>query len=156
MAYPITFVLGIAYVAIIITMFYFVVQWNKRRQFRVASAGGYFPQHEKRNIYYALADLYSPDDPNGHEILTAALLERTVEDVRRLVRVREDKPAVQLLVQRGTVGQDLFEELILAEREIELELNEIKEEAILIDFPGGPDSIIVQASMINDKERNEK
>jgi translocation protein SEC66 len=62
-------------------------------------------------------------------LLKAALLRRAAADVTRIIRIREDKPALQALMQKGTVGDDLWASCLLAEKELEAELLEVVAEA---------------------------
>lgn len=62
-------------------------------------------------------------------LLKAALLQRAVEDVRRIWRLREDKPALSALLQKGSVGDEVWNRFISAEKEIEAEVVEVVGEA---------------------------
>lgn len=50
-------------------------------------------------------------------------------DVQRILRIREDKPALQNLLQKGSIGDDLFNSLLAAEKELEAEILEVAGEA---------------------------
>lgn len=50
-------------------------------------------------------------------------------DVQRVMRIREDKPALQNLLQKGSIGDDLWNSLINAEKELEAEIMEVVCEA---------------------------
>ena len=50
-------------------------------------------------------------------------------DVQRVLRIREDKPALQNLLQKGSVGDDLWNSLLAAEKELEAEIMEVVAEA---------------------------
>jgi Preprotein translocase subunit Sec66 len=50
-------------------------------------------------------------------------------DVNRVIRLREDKPALQNLLQKGSVGDDLWNSLLAAEKELEAEIMEVVAEA---------------------------
>jgi translocation protein SEC66 len=52
-----------------------------------------------------------------------------VEDVHRVLRVREDKPALQNLLGKGAIGDDLYNSLLAAEKELEAEIVEVVQEA---------------------------
>lgn len=56
-------------------------------------------------------------------------MRRAIADVFRAVRFREDKPAIQNLLQKGLVGDDLWNSLMAAERELEGEVREVCAEA---------------------------
>ena len=70
------------------------------------------------------------NDPPVHEaLLKAALVRRAMTDVARIVKLREDKPALQNLLQKGTIGDDLWNSLLQAEKELEAEVMEVVAEA---------------------------
>ncbi|KAG7452586.1 uncharacterized protein BT62DRAFT_1070337 [Guyanagaster necrorhizus] len=87
----------------------------------------YFSSHPERNTYVTL--LQKTDPPTPDALLKAALVRRAVADVYRVIRVREDKPALQNLLQKGSVGDDLWNSLLAAERELEGEVMEVVTEA---------------------------
>lgn len=45
------------------------------------------------------------------------------------MRIREDKPALQALLQKGSVGDDLWNSFLAAEKEMEAEIVEVMAEA---------------------------
>ena len=49
--------------------------------------------------------------------------------MHRVIRIREDKPALQNLLQKGSVGDELWNSLLAAERELEGEVMEVVTEA---------------------------
>jgi translocation protein SEC66 len=61
--------------------------------------------------------------------LKAALVRRAIADVQRILRLRDDKQALQNLLQKGSVGDDLWNSLVAAERELEAEIVEVHAEA---------------------------
>jgi translocation protein SEC66 len=50
-------------------------------------------------------------------------------DVYRVMRIREDKPAIQNLLQKGLVGDDLWNSILAAEKELEAEILDVIQEA---------------------------
>ena len=69
-------------------------------------------------------------DPQPPEsVLKAALMRRAMQDVYRLIRIREDKPALQALLQKGSVGDDVTTSLNAAEAELSAEILEVVHEA---------------------------
>jgi translocation protein SEC66 len=58
-------------------------------------------------------------------VLRAALLRRAVEDINRIVQVRTAKQACSTLLQRGSVGDDLWQRFLRAEKEMEEELRDV-------------------------------
>ncbi|KZT28450.1 hypothetical protein NEOLEDRAFT_1058136 [Neolentinus lepideus HHB14362 ss-1] len=87
----------------------------------------YFPRHLERDQYVTL--LQQTDPPPNETLLKAALIRRAMADVQRIVRIREDKPALQILLQKGSVGDDLWNSLLAAEKEMEAEILEVVNEA---------------------------
>ena len=69
------------------------------------------------------------DPPTPDSLLKSALIQRACEDVRRVIRIRDDKPAMQNLLQKGVVGDDLWTALLAAEKELEAEILEVIHEA---------------------------
>lgn len=62
-------------------------------------------------------------------VVRAALLRRAVEDIRRIIQIRTGKQACGMLLQRGSVGDDLWQRFQRAEREMEEELRDVVMEA---------------------------
>ena len=87
----------------------------------------YFPRHRERDIYVSL--LQKTDPPAPEHLLKAALVRRAVTNVSRIMRLREDKPALQNLLQKGSIGDDLWNSLLAAEKELEAEVLETAAEA---------------------------
>jgi len=76
-------------------------------------------------------------------------------DVVRVVRLREDKPALQNLLQKGSIGDDLWNSLLQAEKELEAEVMEVVAEANT--FVEGWGTIIFQTAgelIANEKMRS--
>jgi len=61
-------------------------------------------------------------------VLKAALLRRATEDIHRVLAVRSAKQALSNLLQKGTVGDDLWQRFLRAEKEIEDEVRDVVEE----------------------------
>jgi len=87
----------------------------------------YFPRHHERDTYVTL--LQRSDPPASDALLKAALVRRAIADVQRILRIREDKPALQTLLQKGSIGDDLWNSLLAAEKELEAEIVEVHAEA---------------------------
>ena len=68
---------------------------------------------------------YSPEDPVGKKVLTAALMKRAITDVDHIFRLREEKPSLSNLIKQGAVGEDLWERLLDAERNLDIEVQEV-------------------------------
>ena len=87
----------------------------------------YFPSHPERNAYVTL--LQQTDPPASDQLLKSALVRRAMADVQRVLRIREDKPALQALLQKGSIGDELWNSLLAAEKELEIEIMEVISEA---------------------------
>ena len=87
----------------------------------------YFPSHPERNTYVTLLQQTNP--PASDALLKAALIRRAMADVERAMRIREDKPALQNLLQKGSVGDDIWTSILAAEKELEAEVIEVMQEA---------------------------
>ena len=131
----------VAYLTILIgSLATFSHLYRKRKATRSASLEPWFPPHLQRNIYLSLLHL-DPADPSStpadsekslskvpDSIIKAALLRRAVEDIHRIIQIRNAKPALQTLLQRGSVGEDLWQRFQRAEKEIEEEVKDVVSE----------------------------
>ena len=75
-----------------------------------------------------------------------------MHDVQRVMSIREDKPALQNLLQKGSIGDDLWNSLLAAEKELEAEILEVVGEAN--SFVEGWGGMIFQTA--NEMIANEK
>jgi len=116
----------VAYVIIVFGgLFVFSYFYRKHTSTRVYEP--YFPSHPERNAYVTL--LQKTDPPASDALLKSALVRRAMADVQRVLRIREDKPALQNLLQKGSIGDDLWNSLLSAEKELEAEIMEVVSEA---------------------------
>jgi translocation protein SEC66 len=58
-------------------------------------------------------------------VIRAALLRRAVEDLQRIIHLRNAKTACSSLLQRGLIGDDLWQRFQRAEKETEEELRDV-------------------------------
>ncbi|KKY23670.1 putative translocation protein sec66 [Diplodia seriata] len=117
-----------AYLGLLIgSMATFSHLYRARKASRAASLAPWFGAHTTRNIYLSLLHIEQPKVPDS--VLKAALLRRAVEDIHRIVEIRNAKQALQSLLQRGSVGDDLWQRFQRAEKEIEAELRDVVQEA---------------------------
>lgn len=128
-------ILPVAYLLVLSGTFVtFSTIYRKRKAVQSADLAPWFPPHLQRNVYLSLLHL---DPEEGAEktpkvpdsVLRAALLRRAVEDIHRIVQVRSAKQACSSLLQRGSVGDDLFLRFTRAEKEMEEELRDVVMEA---------------------------
>lgn len=93
----------------------------------INDAEPWFGENIARSQYIALLQ---QDEPEATETqLTAALLRRAMEGVVRVLSMREDKQVLANLVKQGTVGDDIWTQFTLSEKELEAEIMAIVEEA---------------------------
>lgn len=92
----------------------------------------YFPPHTARNVYLTLlhqADTQSDLKKVPDSILMAALQERAIEDIMRIREIQTRKGPLNTLLQRGVVGDEIWQRLLRAEQELEAELKDVVAEA---------------------------
>lgn len=124
----------IAYLVILVGSLYtFSSIYRNRQLAKAASLEPWFPPHLQRNIYLSLLHMENPKCPDG--ILKAALLRRATEDISRIVQIRSAKQALQTLLQKGSVGDDLWQRFQRAEKEIEEELRDVVSEVGFTLYP---------------------
>jgi len=95
----------------------------------------WFPSHPTRDSYIALLQ-QSPPPPES--IIKSALLFRAMADVRRILKLREDKTAHANLIQKGSIGDDLLVKFAKAEKELEAEVLDVVNEANSFTGAWGP------------------
>ncbi|EPE29225.1 hypothetical protein GLAREA_00385 [Glarea lozoyensis ATCC 20868] len=128
-------VLPFAYLAVLVgSLITFSSMYRKRIAAKSANLAPWFPPHLQRNIYLSLLHLEPGEGKEkspavSDSILRAALLRRAVEDIRRIIEVRTAKQACSTLLQRGSIGDDLWQRFLRAEKEMEEELRDVVMEA---------------------------
>ncbi|KAJ5242502.1 translocation protein (Sec66) [Penicillium citrinum] len=125
----------LAYLGVLIgSLATFSSLYRKRKAQKAASLAPWFPAHLQRDIYFSLLHLEPSQSekktPNVPEsVLKAALLRRATEDIRRVMALRSQKQALSVLLQRGSVGDDLWQRFMRAEKEMEEEVRDVVSEA---------------------------
>ncbi len=110
--------------------------YRQRKAVHAASLAPWFPPHLQRNIYLSLLH-HEPDGSSEKAIkvpdsvLKAALLRRATEDIHRIIAVRNGKQALSTLLQKGCVGDELWQRFLRAEKEIEEELRDVVSEVCI-------------------------
>lgn len=92
----------------------------------------YFDTHTARNVYLTLlhqADTQADLKNVPNSVLMAALMERACEDIMRIREIQTRKGPLNTLLQRGVVGDDIWQRLLRAEQELEIELKDVVAEA---------------------------
>ena len=118
--------------------------YRRRKALQTAKLEPWFPEHTTRNIYLTLLEQASAGKSDSKEkggsipdsLLRAALLQRSTTNIRRLVQLRGQKPALTSLQQRGSIGDDLVQRFNFAEKEMEAELRDCVAEANALCPPG--------------------
>lgn len=106
----------------------------KTKTVRALSLAPWFPSHLQRDIYFSLLHLEQPSakenktTPVPETVLKAALLRRAAEDIKRVSAIQSQKQALALLLQRGSVGDDLWQRFLRAEKEMEEEVRDVLQE----------------------------
>lgn len=147
----------IAYLGILIgSMATFSHLYRQRQVNSKLRLAPYFGPHTTRNIYLSLLHLQDEATKVPESVLRAALLARATDDVRRIMEVRTRKGPLAQLLQRGVVGDEIFQRLQRAEQELEIELNDVVKEANAL-APNWGQSIFQSASeMVPNKMLREK
>ncbi|KAI0889993.1 Sec62/63 complex, subunit Sec66 [Annulohypoxylon maeteangense] len=134
------------------SLYTFSTIYRKRKASQSANLEPWFPSHLQRNIYLTL--LHMEPEPGQEKapkvpdsVIRAALLRRAVEDIRRIIQIRTSKQALNTLLQRGSVGEDLNQRFTRAEKEIEEELRDVVTEANAL-APGWGQTIFQSANEI--------
>jgi translocation protein SEC66 len=111
--------------------------YRRRQVAKAAKLESWFPPHRARDVYLSLLHIDPADLSSGSEtklkevpdsLLKAALLRRALEDIRRIIQLRGSKAALQSLVQRGSVGDELWQRFLRAEQEMEAEVKDVAQE----------------------------
>lgn len=114
-------------------LFQVPVQRADRKIARSTLLEPWFDPHVQRNVYLSLLHLEPQPGQDKvtsvpDSILKAALLQRAAEDIRRILAIRGAKQPLSQLLQRGSVGDDLWQRFLRAEKEMEAELRDVVEE----------------------------
>ncbi|KAK4128403.1 hypothetical protein N657DRAFT_629520 [Parathielavia appendiculata] len=145
--------LPLAYLVVLVgTFMTFSTVYRKRKALESANLAPWFGPHLQRNIYLSLLHMEpeegsekSPRVPDS--VIRAALLRRAVEDIHRIIQIRSAKQACSSLLQRGSVGDDLWQRFQRAEKEMEEELRDVVMEANAL-VPGWGQIIFQSANEI--------
>lgn len=86
----------------------------------------WYPENISKDIYFSLK---ATDQKVPDKLLKAALIRWAAEDIRQLVRMRECKPILTQLHQRGSVGDELWTRFTSSEKLHQMEINELAQEA---------------------------
>ncbi|KAF9317785.1 translocation protein S66 [Podila horticola] len=136
----------------ILSMRIFGYFW-KNRKLAISDAEPWFPENLAKKDYITLLQQTEPEATD--EQLMKALLLRAKEDVVRVLSMREDKQVLSRLVKQGTVGDDIWTEFTLSEKELESEIMAVIEEANTFKNGWGQ-TILQSASEMVMRERQQQ
>lgn len=132
----------IGYITVlVVSMSIFSKVYRKRTALALAKDHGnsWFPEgHPERDIYQTLvqasasnlaAEGSSSSTNVPDVVLKAALLNRAMADVKRIIRMRDDKQALTVLLQKGSIGDETMSRFNMAEKELEAEILDVVSEA---------------------------
>ncbi|BGP53681.1 Translocation protein S66 [Rhodotorula sphaerocarpa] len=139
----------LSYIGFLVTSLWLFSKIYRRRQAAKPETEPWFPPHKSRDIYVSLLSL---DPPPPRPILVAALLRRAMDDVKLIWSIRDAKTSLTTLLQRGQIGDELWERFLLAEKELEAEIVEVVGEANTFE-PGYGQRIFGHASDMVSHER---
>ncbi|BGP22601.1 Translocation protein S66 [Rhodotorula toruloides] len=139
----------LSYIGFLVSSLWLFSKIYRRRQANKPPVEPWFPHHKSRDIYVSLLSL---DPPPPRPILVAALLRRAMDDVKLIWSIRDAKTSLTTLLQRGQIGDDLWERFLLAEKELEAEIVEVVGEANTFE-PGYGQKIFNIASDMVSHER---
>ncbi|CDR42599.1 RHTO0S07e02014g1_1 [Rhodotorula toruloides] len=139
----------LSYIGFLVSSLWLFSKIYRRRQANKPAVEPWFPHHKSRDIYVSLLSL---DPPPPRPILVAALLRRAMDDVKLIWSIRDAKTSLTTLLQRGQIGDDLWERFLLAEKELEAEIVEVVGEANTFE-PGYGQKIFNIASDMVSHER---
>ncbi|CAH7688248.1 Pre protein translocase subunit Sec66-domain-containing protein [Phakopsora pachyrhizi] len=126
------------YITFLLGLLWLFSRYYRSRALRKKAPPPWFPEpHTARDVYISLLSL---DPPPPQPVLIAALIARAMTGVKRIMSLKESKQAMGKLLQKGQIGDDLWERLLLAEKELEVELTEVVTEAN--EFSEGWGSVI--------------
>ncbi|KAL7410702.1 Pre protein translocase subunit Sec66-domain-containing protein [Mrakia frigida] len=125
----------LAYVVVLVTALGIFSSVYRRRKAAASIDLPWFPTHNTRDAYISLLQ-QSPPPPES--LLKSSLLLRAMADVRRILKLREDKTALTNLIQKGSIGDDLLVKFAKAEKELEAEVLDVVNEANSFTPAWGP------------------
>ena len=112
----------------------------------------WFGTHHTRDLY---CSLLSMEPTPARPVLIAALIRRAMTDVQRIMEIRENKAALQNLLTKGQIGDDTWNHILEAEKELDSEIYEVVQEANTFR-PGWGQIIFAHAGDMIQHEKNRK
>lgn len=113
-----------------LSLFSSVYRGRSAKNLAKGSEQPWFPEdHHERDVYQSLVSAAASGSNIPDHVLKAALLARAMTDVKRIIQMRDDKQALGVLVQKGSIGDQTTARFALAEKEIEAEILDVVTEA---------------------------
>lgn len=135
----------VAYLILVLgSLTIFSTVYRRRKALQFSNLEPWFPKHHERDVYLTL--LHWEDPPCPPKLLKAALLERAREDVTRIYKLRESKAAANQLLQKGSISESTFQQLNAAEAEMNVEIQDVVNEARALGGDEWAQSILAQAN----------
>ncbi|KAG4443835.1 hypothetical protein IFR05_000671 [Cadophora sp. M221] len=111
--------------------------YQKHKAAKTANLAPWFPSHLQRDIYLSLLHLSpqtgitesKPTTPVPQSVIRAALLRRAIEDIHRVGDLRSKKQACASLLEKRSISDVLWHQLLRAEADMDKELRDVVEEA---------------------------
>ena len=142
-------IIPIAYLLLVLgglTVFSTIYRRRKAKQSQ--SLQPWYPTHHPRDIYLTLLHL-DPSPPNN--LLKAALFDRAKEDISRVYQLREQKNAANQLLQKGSIAETTFQQILAAEQELNAEIMDVMNEARALGGEEWGQSIMAHANEYHQK-----
>ncbi|ETN37039.1 uncharacterized protein HMPREF1541_08028 [Cyphellophora europaea CBS 101466] len=155
----VSLLIPITYLSILIgSMATFSYLYRRRQALKKMRLAPYFPAHTTRNVYLSLLHLPETTEKSKvpDSVLRAALLSRACTDVQRILTIRSRKPALNTLLQRGVVGDEIWQRLLRAEQELEAELKDVVAEANALAAGWGQTIFQSASEMVQNQMLKEK
>ncbi|EGG09775.1 putative translocation protein sec66 [Melampsora larici-populina 98AG31] len=136
MAIPFPFIL--AYIAFLASVARLAIYLHWRRLARKSRPEPLFKEPQTaRDIYISLLNV---EPPPPQAILVSALMARGMETLKRHTQLQQKKYVLSKLWSEGLIGTEVWDSLLIGQKEIELEIKELEDEAknLEIDFKSMP------------------
>ncbi|TPX37103.1 hypothetical protein SmJEL517_g00907 [Synchytrium microbalum] len=126
-----------------------IISWSRSRPAKPPIRMPWFEPSNEKAAYEELVAKHAGDveDPTTVKILGGALVRRAMADVKILTQMAQEKNSLHALVKTGAIGEDMWESFQVAEQEMQLELQEVLEEADTFK-PGWSKTIFQEAQQI--------
>ena len=136
--------IAIAYLILVLgSLIIFSTVYRRRKAAESTKLEPWFKDHHARDIYLTLLHLETPCPP---KLLKAALLERAKEDISRIYSLREQKTAATQLLQKGSIAEETYQQIVAAETDLNTEIADVMAEARALGGDEWGQTILQQAN----------